>query len=121
MKEDSVSGLFSICISSFGYKHNPEVRVEQSEPNHDQKQYVGYSPLLLTVGGPKYSFPVAEHSAIQELQRFSGQKDEDIRQHGQRTHRPDYANYNICSFDRTYGVVAERNADCDIALCCHKS
>lgn len=121
MEENGVFGLFCCCINSFGCKQNSEVCVKQCEPNHYQKKYVGYVPLLYTICAPKQCVPRAINPRKQELQRFSGQKNEDIRQDRKNTQCPDETYCNICSFYCTYVIVAEGNANGNVALCSHES
>ena len=78
MEQNSVSGFLKVCSRSLGSEQNPEVRVEEHEPNEDETNDVRGVSLLQAVGAPEHHVPDTERLGVEELQRLSDQEDEEV-------------------------------------------
>ncbi len=78
MQENSVSGFFNVYNCLLGSKQNPEVSVEEYEPNQDKANNVWSVPLLQAVRASEHVISGTKQFRVKKLLRLCGQKDEDI-------------------------------------------
>lgn len=79
MKQDGVASLLGIRISRLGSEHDPEIRIEKSEPNNSQIHSVGNVFFLYQVRVAEKWVSTTEYVGVEELKWFCGQENEKVR------------------------------------------
>lgn len=119
MEENSVSGFCNVDSRSLGSKHNPEVSVEEREPDQGKTNIVWSISFPQTVSASEHEISGTKQSRVKKLQWLCSQKDEQIWEDREWTRSPDQTNQDVGFLDSTDLSMMEGDTDGDVTLDCH--